>query len=154
VNAGSKAAHKLKGWTAEEMDIVRRLYPDGGSVACQKYISRSLSAIQAKAYALDVTMTAEARLRLQVDTAGRARKPWKRYEDDILCDLYETGGARPVQEKLPHRTIEGIKMRAMYLGIQMSQQARADKIKDGRGMPQWDGRPEASAVNAALTMRW
>jgi len=90
-------------------------------------------------------------------------RPWTEREDNIIRDVYPDGGWQPVAEATG-RGKDAIKGRASRLKVFMTASKRkADYQKQAEHMRtekagqkayMWDGRPERSVVNDALTMRW
>lgn len=154
MNAGLKAIKRTMNiWTNEEIAIIREVYPTGGTRACAERISRSTSAIAAKARELGILMEPGAKAKVHMTFGSKARLAWSKDEDAVIYSKYEEGGWKPVHDELPHRSCEGIKMRAMTLGVAVSQSARARMGKECLSVVHWDGRPERSVVNDALAMR-
>lgn len=89
--------------------------------------------------------------------------PWTDEEDNIIRDVYPDGGWEAVA-RLTGRVENAIKGRASALKVKLTKkrtlelyQAKAEYMREVRASKKaevWNGRPERSAVNDALAMRW
>ena len=52
--AGKKLASKMPRWSAEELDVLRELYPDTPNLEIAKRLGRSVKSVVSKAHALDL----------------------------------------------------------------------------------------------------
>lgn len=94
-------------WPEAEEEILRRLYPVGGTAACLPHLpGRSKEAIRHRASQLEIRCPSNRR--------GNA---WKPEEIDVLERLYLKRGWQAVQKELPHRNENAIKSKAVELGM-------------------------------------
>ena len=55
-------------------------------------------------------------------SAQLSYEPW---EDEVICELYATGGSNAVLKRLPHRNKASVQARASRLGIKLSPEFHA-----------------------------
>lgn len=100
---------KLKLWTDEEDDIIRKYYEKGGAKLCQeKGLQRSTSSIYDRSYLLGY----------------KSSSRWSKEEEQILIDYYEEGGYKLCQEKGLAKPRYSIIQKASKLGLNRGRQNR------------------------------
>lgn len=97
-------------WTEDEIEIIRKYYPEGGSEAVKEHLpDRPIKGIRQKACLLGVS------------TKGPA---WTKEDIEILKECYSTGGAQAVKERLSNRSEGAIFSKAAKLSINNQQEHR------------------------------
>ncbi|PHI32796.1 hypothetical protein CRN84_21470 [Budvicia aquatica] len=98
-------------WTDEEKAIIHTHYADGRGIA---YVSQLLPGRKRK------TIFAMAR-----ELGVKSARNWQPYECQILTEYYPDIGVK-VAEKLPGRTADAVKIKAMALGVKYRGKAEGE----------------------------
>ncbi len=97
-------SRKGQAWTEEEIEIVKKYYPIGGSQAVKEHLKkRSIMAIRGKAAALNIFF--------------KKGPTWTEEEVEILRKYYPIGGVGAVKEYLKDRSENAIFTKATKLHV-------------------------------------
>lgn len=129
-------------WSKEEKEIIKKYYPNGGTIEVEKHLEgRTRDEIRKMAKNLCAKKKPQNKKpqgkqshkkqpHYRNDEYSKKSNPnaWTDREIEILCFLFPTGGSAAVQERLPNRSLAGIARRAESLHIQKAWTAEEVEI--------------------------
>lgn len=126
LNVDKDSDHSRKKWTDEEISILMKYYPIGGSKLCNKYIERDVNSINVKAFKLGIKINDKARKTISENNKGRR---YTSEEINTIKFFYPVLGPVNLHKTIMHnRSIQSIRQCAYRYGVYCNN--THDNLKD------------------------
>lgn len=147
---------KSTSWTPEEIKALHEWWPKGGPQAVKHHVKkhRTLKAIHRKGNLLGLA-TADI-LPENRSKTERTRASWNDADERRLAELYPKLGLDGVLAHFPERTRTAIRNRCVQLGLKLSPELVAEKLRArwGKTEPEAIVKKQADAASRALSIKW
>lgn len=103
-------------WTEDEIDKLKKLFPDNTTQELCDEFNRSYHSISRKAQELNLKKS-DVHKKVVKEKVRNQNTTWDESEDDIIRKYFPEGGYKAVLEHLPYRNQKTIYARAQRLGV-------------------------------------